>query len=49
MAAGTTSATTFKLRVGPETGYDIYVNGISGVRLFGGVQRVTMIIEELAP
>lgn len=37
MTAGTTSSTTFKLRAGPESAGDLYINGGSSNRLWGGV------------
>jgi len=37
MTAGTTSATTFKVRCGPTTASTLTFNGISGARKFGGV------------
>ncbi|MEW6303498.1 MAG: hypothetical protein AB1705_08515 [Verrucomicrobiota bacterium] len=49
MPAGTTSATTFKLRVGTYNAtYNAYVNG-HGARLFGGVSRVVFTIMEVKP
>lgn len=49
MTAGTTSATTFKLRVGNSGGSTIWLNGQanSGARLFGGVATSNMIIKEI--
>jgi hypothetical protein len=50
MAAGTTSATTFKVRMGPvNPGQHVYVNGSAGGRLFGGVASTTLEIWELTP
>jgi hypothetical protein len=46
MDSGTTSATTFKLRVGPNTG-TVKLNGDNSARLYGGVARSTLIIEEI--
>ncbi len=46
MTAGTTSSTTFKMRVGPSSG-TVSVNGTSGVRLFGGVASTSITIEEI--
>jgi hypothetical protein len=37
MVAGTTSAITFKFRAGPETASTITMNGVIGVRKFGGI------------
>lgn len=48
MDAGTTSSTTFKVRVGTSTG-TLYLNGFSGGRLFGGVLKATMTITEYTP
>jgi hypothetical protein len=49
MTAGTTSATTFKLRAGPQSGSILYVNGNSGSRLLGGVCTSGMKITEYSP
>lgn len=48
VAASSTSATTFKLRIGPSSAATIYLNGQGGTRLFGGVGITTMTIMELA-
>jgi hypothetical protein len=45
--AGSTSATTFKVRVGP-TGGIMALNGSVGARKFGGVSKSTLVIEEVA-
>lgn len=48
MASGTTSATTFKLRVGGASGANtVTVNGAAGARLFGGVSVTTMTVDEI--
>lgn len=48
MEAGTTSATTFKVRVGMETGQsDVSVNGTKGARLYGGVMSSSITITEI--
>lgn len=47
MAAGTTSSTTFKIRVGVSTG-TLYVNGGGGGRLFGGLLSTRLRVEEYA-
>lgn len=49
MVAGTTSPTTFHLRFGDSSANDSYLNGNSGGRIYGGVQRATMIITETIP
>lgn len=49
MAAGTTSATTFKLRVGPNTGTAYVLGNNSGTRIYGGAAAVTMMITETTP
>ena len=38
MAAGTTSATTFKIRVGHGSAGTLTINGVGGARRYGGVQ-----------
>lgn len=49
MTAGTTSATTFKVRVGPSAGATITVNGAAAARLFGGVLSSYIQVTEIAP
>ena len=48
VSAVSLSATTFKLRVGPAATNTMYINGLSSGRVFGGVSRATLSIEELA-
>jgi len=48
MTAGTTSATTFKVRLGPGSG-TLTFNGQSGGRIFGGVMASSITIEEYIP
>lgn len=46
MTAGTTSSTTFKIRVGPNAG-TYYINGLTGgTRIFGGVASTRLTIKE---
>lgn len=47
MTAGTTSATTFKVRMGPATAATLTFNGASGTRLFGGVAASSITITEI--
>lgn len=48
MTSGTTSATTFKVRVGKEGGASTYTfNGVGGARKFGGISGSMMTITEL--
>lgn len=47
MAAGTTSATTFKLWVGQKDAGTLTVNGISGGRLYGGVACSYLTVREI--
>jgi hypothetical protein len=48
MAAGTTSATTFKIRVGPSSAATVHVNGdSSGTRMFGGVAAARLRVTEI--
>jgi hypothetical protein len=47
MASGTTSSTTFSVRVGPNAG-TVYINGDQNGRHFGGVLRSYLIVEEYA-
>lgn len=48
MAAGTTSATTFKVRMGCNNAGTTSFNGISGGRIFGGVMASSIVITEYA-
>lgn len=48
MTAGTTSATTFKLRAGPATAATVYANGNNSGRLFGGTCRSGILVAEVA-
>lgn len=47
MAAGTTSSTTFKVRIGGEGAGTTTFNGISAGRIFGGVISSTIVIQEI--
>lgn len=47
MAAGTTSATTFKVRVGLSSAGTFYYNGTSAGRRFGGVSSSSITITEI--
>lgn len=48
MAAGTTSATTFKIRIGPAGGNVAYVNGgTGGSREFGGISAARLRVTEI--
>lgn len=50
MAAGGTSAITFKLRVGPSSGAaNFYVNGSTTTRLFGGIAACRLRVTEYTP
>ena len=50
MVAGTTSATTFKVRMGPYTAAGTnYFNSLSGARRYGGVANSGIIITEITP
>lgn len=44
---GSVSPVTFVVRVGPATAGTIRFNGTSSGRLFGGVSRATLVVEEL--
>lgn len=48
MLAGTTSATTFRVRAGSNTGTTTF-NGLGGGRLFGGVMASSIVITEKTP
>lgn len=49
MTAGTTSATTFKVRAGPSSAATLTFNGESGARLLGGVSASSITITEYVP
>ena len=47
MTAGTTSATTFRIRAGTNSSGTITLNGLSGSRLFGGVAATSLTVKEI--
>ena len=47
MAAGTTSSTTFKVRVGPDRSATITMNGAASSRVLGGVMTSSITITEI--
>lgn len=47
MTAGTTSSTTFRVRIGGTGGNALYFNGYAGARVFGGVSSSSITIEEI--
>ena len=47
MTSGTTSATTFKIRVGGNTAGTTTFNGFGGGRLYGGVMASSIVIQEV--
>ena len=49
MTAGTTSATTFKIRIGPHTAATLTFNGEGGARLFGATFISSITILEVKP
>ena len=49
MTAGTTSATTFKIRVGPSGASTLTFNGQSSGRIFGGIAASSIVITEYVP
>jgi hypothetical protein len=49
MTSGTTSATTFRVRVGPAVASTVTFNGINSVRQLGGVMASSIVIREVAP
>jgi hypothetical protein len=48
MTAGTTDATTFKVRIGGDTSSNIYFNGASAARKLGGVAASSITITEIS-
>jgi hypothetical protein len=51
VSAGSTSARTYSVRVGPDAGGPVtaFVNGDGGSRYFGGVATATLVIKEILP
>jgi hypothetical protein len=49
MVAGSTSAMTFKVRIGPDSGATLTFNGSLGVRRYGGVIASSITITEYTP
>jgi len=49
MVAGTTSATTFRVRIGSDSSATFTFNGVSGSRRYGGVSASSITITELTP
>jgi len=49
MTAGTTSATTFRFRAGPNSAQTITFNGVASARYFGGVAASSITITEYTP
>lgn len=48
MVAGTTSATTFKVRIGPDAAVTVTFNGTGSARIYGGVAASSITIKEYA-
>ena len=48
MTAGTTSETTFKVRVGPSDSSTTRMNGVAGARFMGGANGSSITITEIA-
>lgn len=46
-AAGSTAARTYSIRVGPGSTGIVHMNGNSGANLFGGVEKCTLVVEEV--
>jgi len=49
VTAGTTSALTFRVRVGPDTADTVTFNGVLGARRFGALPKSSMRITEYTP
>jgi hypothetical protein len=49
LSAGSTSARTYKLRCGGSSTTDIFINGDSGSRIFGGVATTSLTVMEILP
>lgn len=46
MAAGTTSSTTFRIRIGANAAGNLTFNGTASTRLFGAITKSTLVIRE---
>ncbi len=46
-SAGSTNARTYKVRVGPTVADTIHMNGSPFNRIFGGICRSTLVVEEI--
>lgn len=49
MTSGTTSATTFRVRIGSPTAGTVTFNGQSGSRIYGGAYASSIVIQEMLP
>jgi hypothetical protein len=49
MTSGTTSATTFKMRAGPNAAATLTFNGAGGARFFAGIAASSIVITEVLP
>jgi hypothetical protein len=51
LTAGSTTARTYRIRVGPDVGgaATVFVNGDNSSRIFGGVDAATLEVEEILP
>ncbi len=49
MEAGTTSATTFRIRIGADSAATVTFNGVGGARRFGGVTVSSLRVTERTP
>lgn len=49
MTSGTTSATTFKVRVGANTASTLTFNGVAAARTYGGIAASSITITEIVP
>jgi hypothetical protein len=49
MTSGTTSSTTFKVRVGAQNAGTFTFNGVGGARFLGGVLASGIVIREVLP
>ncbi len=47
MTAGTTSSTTFSLRLGDNSGNTITINGVNGARVYGGSLTCSLTVTEI--
>lgn len=49
VSAASTSARTYRIRIGPDAGGSAHLNGDGGARQFGGVAISSLTVKEILP